>query len=76
VRLRGSWDAEWLREGVAQSRPWVDHIVAVSESVRRAIGDDARRERDFNGVDSEHLACACSREQMRESLGFLRPTSW
>lgn len=68
-------DAEWLREGVAQSRPWLDHVVAVSESVRRAVSGYVPTSVIPNGVDSEHIARTCSRDQMRESLGFL-PTDF
>lgn len=68
-------DAEWMREGVAESRPWLDHVVAVSESVRRAVSGYVPTSVIPNGIDSEHIACSCSRDQMRESLGFL-PTDF
>jgi glycosyltransferase involved in cell wall biosynthesis len=63
--------AEWVREGVAQARPWLDHVVAVSENVRRGVGDDVSASVIRNGVDPEHLACSRSRGQVRELLGFL-----
>jgi glycosyltransferase involved in cell wall biosynthesis len=67
--------AEWIREGVVQAQPWLDHVVAVSESVRRYVGDGVATSVIPNGVDPEHFASSCSRARMRESLGLL-PTDF
>jgi glycosyltransferase involved in cell wall biosynthesis len=62
----GDWTMKLLRG----SNRVVDHVIAVSEAVRRSVGSDFPCTVIRNGIDSARLACTRSRQEVRTSLGF------
>src|SRR5439155_1437255 len=63
-------EGEWTRNILEACRPIVDHVVAVSDRVRRSVCDGFPCTTILNGVDSSRLASTRSRREVRESLGF------
>ena len=61
------WTAQTLRE----SDRVVDHAIAVSQRVQDQVCDGVPSTTILNGVDASHLGHTCSRESVRERLGFV-----
>ena len=63
-------DSWWTQNLLSNSRASIDHVIAVSEGVRRATCQGFRTTVIPNGVDTGRLATTRCREEVRKSLGF------
>jgi len=63
-------DGPWTRERLDRMAPVTDHVVAVSERVRRAVCNGFPSTVIPNGVDPLHLTRSRPRDAVRASLGF------
>jgi len=61
---------EWTRTALATCGPAVDHVVAVSNTVKDAMGSDFPTSVILNGVDQRHIASRSSASDIRKKLGF------
>jgi glycosyltransferase involved in cell wall biosynthesis len=68
-------EGDWTRVHMEQSRQIVDYVVGVSRSSLDRCAPGMPGEVIWNGVDSIRLTRTCSREAVRESLGF-RPNDF
>ncbi|HEX5445615.1 MAG TPA: glycosyltransferase [Pirellulales bacterium] len=60
----------WTRRILNGCAPVIDHVVAVSERVRRRVCVGLPTTVIPNGVDTTHIAQTRSRDEVRRSLGF------
>jgi len=65
-------EGTWTRAMLERSKRSLDHVVAVSEQVRRRVCYDVATTVILNGVDSSRLGRTRTRQAVRESLGFGR----
>jgi glycosyltransferase involved in cell wall biosynthesis len=63
-------ESAWTRQGLERSRGVVDHVIAVSERVRRLVCRGFPATTILNGIDTKRLAATQPRQSVRRSLGI------
>jgi hypothetical protein len=63
-------DSHWSRKILEQSRPVIDHVIAVSRRARDAVSHDFPCSVIYNGVDAAHLTSSRPACEVRTALGF------
>ncbi len=63
-------DSWWTRDLLRDGRRSIDHVIAVSEGVRKANCGGFPTTVIHNGVDTARLATTRSRDEVRSQLGF------
>jgi len=65
-------ESAWTRQGLERSRGVVDHVIAVSERVRKRVCGGFETTTILNGIDPSRLAATRPRQAVRRSLGIRR----
>jgi len=63
-------ETSWTRSVLEQSGQVIDHVIAVSERVRRKVCDGFASTTILNGVDTARLTQTQSREEVRRRFAF------
>lgn len=63
-------DGVWSRNILDRCAPVVDHVVAVSQSVRARVCRDLPCTVIYNGLDTTHLTRSATRQEVRTRFGF------